>query len=358
MVRSLHVMIMYVLCHLGLIFFMFPADIIASTEQGHWFPILIGIIVHFVCLLTYMKGLSFFPKEDILSIFSKSKKRVTFLFFAPVLLYLIMAIIITVRAYAEIVTLVFLSHTPLWTIILLLLSVSAYISSKGIEAILRTAFLLFILFFPILLFVLIMSFQNVDWRYAIPFDTDLGFISKPAYFESYFAFAGGFLFLGFVQPFFSYERKYVILSAIFLIPFFLFSVYIPILTLGQATASKAFLPFVLIVDSININWLMFDRVTMFFLLSLIAFIILYLSLLMWKAIRIINYYIPKSRPSYLLFGLSVAIFFVCFWIPDWKDVENILFMNSFLRSYVIIVVPLSIYYIGRRLKRKDTNETI
>jgi len=203
-----------------------------------------------------------------------------------------------------------------------------------------------------------MSFQNVDWRYAIPFDTDIGFISKPAYFESYFAFAGGFLFLGFVQPFFSYERKYVILSAIFLIPFFLFSVYIPILTLGQATASKAFLPFVLIVDSINIDWLMFDRVTMFFLLSLIAFIILYLSLLMWKAIRIINYYIPKSRPSYLLFGLSVAIFFVCFWIPDWKDVENILFMNSFLRSYVIIVVPLSIYYIGRRLKRKDTNETI
>ncbi|MBM6617817.1 GerAB/ArcD/ProY family transporter [Bacillus sp. RD4P76] len=353
----MHVMMMYVICHLGLIFFMFPADIIASTDQGHWFPISVGIIVHFLCLLIYMKGLSFFPKKDILSIFSGRRKGVTFLFFTPILLYLIIVIIITTRAYSEIITLVFLSHTPLWAIILLLLFVSAYIAAKGIETIIRTALLLALLFIPIILFVFIISFQNVDWRYALPLDTDLSFLFKPEYLESYFAFSGGFIFLGFVQPYFSYERKYITLSAVFLIPFFLFSVYIPILTLGQATASTTFLPFVVILDSINIDWFMFDRVTMFFLLSLISFIFLYISLVMWKAIRIINFFIPKRSANYFLIGITVFAFAVCFWIPDWKDVEDILFMNSFLRIYVLIIVPLYIYYLGKRFKRKGTNET-
>ncbi|MED1820717.1 GerAB/ArcD/ProY family transporter [Bacillus subtilis] len=356
--KSLHVMLMYILSHLGLIFFMYPGNIIASTERGHWLPILIGVIIHFVFISIYMKGLSFFPNKDILNIYTGIGKSTAVLFIAPVFLYFIMILLITVRAYSEIITIVFLSNTPLWAIMLLLLSISTFIAANGIEVIFRTGLLLSILYFPIVIFIFFTSFQNVDWRYAIPFDADFRFITKPAYLESFFAFSGGFLFLGFVQPYFSYDRKYVLWAAAALIPFFIFSVYIPVLTFGQATASTTLLPYVVVVDTININWLMFDRVTMFYLLSLISFIMLFISLVTWKAIRILSFYIPSIKPVKLMIVLSGAVFLSGCLISDWKDVEKLFWWNTLLRFYILIAVPLSIYFFGFRLKRKGENETI
>ena len=196
--KSVHVMILYILSHLGLIFFMYPGNIISSTEQGHWLPILLGIIIHFTFLFVYLKGLSFFPKKDIITIYTEIGKGIALLFLIPIFIYFMMILLITVRAYAEIITIVFLSNTPLWAIMLLLLSISTYIASNGVEVIFRTGLLLSILFLPIILFIFFTSFQNVDWRYAIPFDTDFRFITKRPYLESFFAFSGGFLFLGFI----------------------------------------------------------------------------------------------------------------------------------------------------------------
>ncbi|MEK5443464.1 GerAB/ArcD/ProY family transporter [Fredinandcohnia sp. FSL W7-1320] len=357
MVRSLHVVILYLLTHLGLIFFMFPSNIIASTQQGHWLPILIGIFVHVLFLHIYMKGLNYFPGENLISIFSGIGKWAVILLLVPVLLYFFIITLITVRAYSEIITLVFLSFTPLWAVTLLLLIVSTYVAKNGMETVLRTGILLAIIFLPLFLFVFILSFQNVDWRYFNPVRPDLNFLTSRSYYESFFVFSGGFLFLGFVQPYFSYERKYIIFSALLLIPFFIFSVYIPILTLGQATASVTFLPFVVIADSINVSWLMFDRVTLFFLLSLISFMILYISLVMCKTILIINRYVPSIKPVHLLYLLSSLLFFLCFLIPDWKDVEKLFWWNTLLRFYVFIAVPLSIYFWGVR-KRNGKHETI
>jgi hypothetical protein len=355
--NSIHVMLMYILIHLGLIFFLFPFDIIASTDQGHWFPIMIGIIIHFGSLVIYMRGLEFFPKKNIVGIYFGYGKGKAVLFLVPILVYLILVLLITTRAYSEIINIVFLAHTPLWAIIFLLLFVATYIALKGIETILRTGILLSILFLPIILFVFILSFQNVDWKYAIPIEPDFRVFTKPSYFESFFAFSGGFLFLGFVQPYFSYKRKNILLSACILIPFFLFAVYIPVLTFGQSTASTMFLPYVVVVDSLNINWLMFDRVTMFFLLSLIGFIMLYTSLVLWKAALIISSFVPKIKVNYLMILLSVAVFFFSFLIPNWKEVEKFFWWTSFLRLYILITIPLSIYLLGIRVKRKSNNDT-
>ncbi|KKI89433.1 hypothetical protein WQ54_26565 [Bacillus sp. SA1-12] len=356
--KSYHVMLIYILSHLGLIFFMYPSNVVDSTSQGHWLPIVLGIIVHFIFLSIYIKGLSFFPKKDIITIYSSIGKWASALFVVPVLLYFIMIIFITARAYSEIITIVFLSNTPLWAILLLLLSISTYLSVNGVEVIFRTGLLLAILFLPIIIVIFFTSFQNVDWRYTIPFDSNFQFLKKRTYYESFFAFTGGFLFLGFVQPYFSYKRGSVLVAAIILIPFFVFSVYIPVLTFGQATASTMFLPYVVVVDAIDINWLMFDRVTMFFLLSLIAFIMIFLSLIMWTASRIINNYLPSIKPVYLAIFLSICIFFSSVMITSWKDVEQLFWWNTFLRFYVLIAVPVSIYFFGRRLKRKDKHETI
>ncbi|WP_240159763.1 GerAB/ArcD/ProY family transporter [Paenibacillus aceris] len=235
--KSISVMLIYILTHLGLIFFMYPEDIIASTNTAHWVAILIGIIVHFAVISIYMKGLSFFPRWDIIRIYLNAGKGVAIIFLLPITLYLMMVNILTVRAYSEIITIIFLSNTPLWSIMILLLLVSTYIASKGIETILRTGVLLGILFLPVVLIISFTSFQTIDWNYVFPLlDLDFSFLKKPSYFQSFFAFTGGFLFLGFVQPYLMYQRKKIVLAAVALIPFFIFSVYLPILKFGEATA--------------------------------------------------------------------------------------------------------------------------
>ena len=349
---------MYFLSHLGLIFFMYPTEIIASTGEGHWIPIMIGVIAHFIILIIYLKGLDFFPNQNLISIYLHGiGKGGSALFLLPAALYVFILTIITIRANAEIINIILLSKTPIWSIMALLIIIAAYLAAQGVEAIFRTGVLLTFLFLPLVLCVLLFSFQNVDWHYIFPLiDVQFSFISDINFLKSFFAFSGGLLFLGFVQPHLHYQRKNVLLAAIFLIPFFLLSVYIPLLTFGRATASTFFLPFVIALDAVNINWLMFDRVTLFFLMSLITFIILYLSLVIWKMVKIVNVYIPLKNSVYLLVVLSAMIYVICLLIPNWEDVETIFTWNTFFRFYIMGVIPLSVYILGIRFRRKSQNE--
>jgi Spore germination protein len=354
--RSLHLMMVYFISHLGLIFFMFPYNIISSTKQGYWFPVLIGVLTHFILLIIYLKGLQHFPKKDIISIFSEKGKWFTLFLTFPLLIYFVIIIIITVRAYAEIITIVFLANTPVWAILILLLSISMFMAVNGVEVIFRTGFLLSIILIPIILVISVSSFQNIDWHFALPINSKIDFLEKKGYYQSYFAFTSCFLFLGFVRPYITYTNKKVLLAAVCLIPFYFLAVYIPVLTFGPITASTTLLPYVVVVDAININWLMFDRVTMFFLLSLIAFVMLFLSLAGWQAARIIQYCIPKLKSSYLVIILFTAIYFSCFLLRDWQEIENLSSWNSPLRFYVVVTIPLAVFILGKRKARRNADE--
>jgi hypothetical protein len=355
--KSSSIMVTYLLTHLGLIFFLYPENIIGSTESAHWIPILVGVIVHFVVISIYMKGLSFFPNWDIIRIYSNAGKGVSLIFLAPMALYLFVIAILAVRSYSEVIVIIFLSSTPLWSIMVLLIFVSMYLASKGVETILRTGVLLGIIFLPSIFIICFTSLQNIDWNYTFPlFEQNFSFLTEGSYLQSFFAFTGGYLFLGFVQPSITYQRKKVLLAAAALIPFFIFSVYIPILTFGEATAVTLHFPFVVVAETLNISWLMFDRVTMFFLLTLIAFSMLFIAITFWETNRIINQCIPMVKPIYLTLILSVLIFVLCLMIPDWKAVEKLFLWNSPLRFFILMTVPLSTYYLGLRFKRKVGHE--
>jgi hypothetical protein len=356
--KSLPVVIMYIVTHLGILFFMYPGDIISSTDESHWIPILIGLTVHFLFLSVYMKGLSYFPNQDIISIYLGAGKSVAFIFLLPAMLYSVMISIIAIRACSEIITIVFLSSTPLWSIMVLLLSISTYIAANGVHVIFRTGVLLAILFLPAILLVLSSSFQNVDWHYIYPLvNSDFSFLVKPSYLQSFFAFTGFFWFLGFVQPDLPYNRHKVQLAAIALLPFFILSVYIPVLTFGQATASTFTFPFVVALDAIHMNWLVFDRVTMFFLLNLVTFIMLFVASALWMAGRIVSVCMPAVKPAYLVASFAAIVFIISLMISDWKDVQKLFEWNTPLRFYMLIAIPASIYYLGLRSKRKVNHES-
>ncbi|WP_407272116.1 GerAB/ArcD/ProY family transporter [Radiobacillus sp. PE A8.2] len=349
--KSLQVISMYMLVHIGLIFFLYPADIMESTVYGHWIPISVGVIVHFLIVIVFMKGLSYFPGKDIISIYANTGKMVVILFLIPIFFYFVMAIIISVRAYAEIIIIVFLSKTPLWSVMLLLLFSSCYLAVQGVEAIFRTGYLTTFLFFPLVLFVLIISFQNVDWYNFYPATVnDFSFLTKSSYLKSFFAIGGGFLFLGFIPPYFSFQRSKVIIAIAAIVPCFFLSVYIPILTFGSSTASNFLFPFVMAIDAINITWFMFDRMTIFFMLSMIIFIMLFISLVLWKSARIVHYFLPTWKPAFIIIFISILIFITCLFIPNWSDVDKLFEWNTVLRLYVLFTVPISIIWIGMRKK--------
>lgn len=354
--KSLQVMAMYLLTHIGLIFFLYPTDIIGSLSVGHWSAILLGFACHIAVIGLFTKGLSYAAPKSVIDIFLETGKMAAVLLLLPVLLYFLMILIITVRAYSEIITLVFLANMPLWAIMALLLAVSTYISALGIESMFRTGLLVAVLFLPFLFLVFCLSFQNVDWRYIFPLMDEqaasFSYVFSRSYLLSMFAFTGGFMFLGFIPPYVPYNWRKVLWTASLLLPVFLISTYVPLLTFGQNTASQFQFPFIMAIDTVNVTWLMFDRVTMFFMISLICFVVLFLSLIIWKTTELIRRGIPSVHPMRAKLVLAVAIFVVCLYIPDWKHVEELLWWNTFPRLYVMTVIPIATLVLGIRHHRK------
>lgn len=346
---------MYLLSHMGLIFFLYPTNIIEAVQIGHWLPIATGFALHFAIIAAYMRGMSYFSSLDLVDGLRTAGNTVAAVLLAPVAVYLIMICVITIRAYSEIILIVFLSSTPLWAIMALLIAISTYIAILGIEAIFRTAILLFFLFVPLTVFVIGSAFQNADWLYALPaMDSDTGgfaFLLERPYLLSLFAYGGGFLFLGFVQPYFEYRRRSVLWSSFILLPLFLLSVYLPVLTFGQNTAEKFQFPFILTIDTISIDWLMFDRISMFFLISMITFVILFLAIVMWKVIRIVRFK-WTSKPVILMLPFSISLFVVCLQIPDWEHVTVLLWWNTYFRLYVMFIIPAAVIVIGSRYRKR------
>ncbi|PEJ56318.1 hypothetical protein CN692_18475 [Bacillus sp. AFS002410] len=351
--RSWQVVVMYIMTHLSLIFFLYPRNIIASSNEGHWMLIVVGLIIHFIIITVYTKGLNYCPNKDIISIYLGVGKGVAVLFLLPITVFFIAISIITVRAYSEIILITFLSKTPLWSILTLLFLVSAYLASKGVEVIFRTGVLIACLFFPLIILIFCSSFQNTDWHYAFPImNKQFSFFTNSSFYVSFFAIGGSFLFLGFIQPFLTFQRKKIFLGAIILIPCYILAVYIPLLTFGQNTASTLMYPLVMALDTVELNWLMFDRVTSFFLLSLITFTMLFISLFLWNTVRIFNTCFPSIKPIYFILSITIFNFIISLLIPDWDTIEKLFVWNSFLRFFVMFAVPISVYFCGKRLWRE------
>jgi hypothetical protein len=355
--NSLYVILIYLLTQLGVIFFIYPEYIIRSTEEAHWIAIVVGVIINVIIVAVYLKGLSYFKNKDIIDAYFSLGKGVGIVFLLPILIYLLISIIATLSEFAEMISIVFLTSTPLWAITSLLIIVSLFISMNGILAIFRTGVLIAVLFLPLLLFIIFMSLQNVDYHYIFPLvNHDFSFLGSKAFLKSFFTFSATFIFLGFIPPYFSFKTKKILISMAAIIPFLLLAVYIPVLTFGRATVTTLKFPFGMVMTTVYVNWLVFERFTMFLLLCLIAFTILFMAVILWQSSEIVKRCIPGIRQIYITLLVGIITFVGCLMIQSMKQIEQLITVNSVLRLYILIVVPLSIYFIGLRYKRKGLYE--
>ncbi|ANS74719.1 hypothetical protein AWM70_09050 [Paenibacillus yonginensis] len=353
--KGLPLVVMYILTHLALIFFMYPTYIVSSTSTGHWLPVLCGYLIHILVLTAYLTGLGYFKNQDIVEILMSNKIAAIFLLL-PVTFYLILLAIVTTRAISEIITIVYLSRTPMWVIMCLFLVIAGFMANSGLKSLFRIGILLGILFAPIIFIVLISSFQNIDWRYLFPLVNkemwSFSFLGNKSFHNGGFAFTGAFVFFGFIPKQIALKRKQILLSSLILLPVFLAAVYVPILTFGEATATQFQFPYITSLDTVESNWMMFDRITIFFLQSLIAFVMLYIGLVLWEAITILHRTVIKVKQNYILTALILFVFVVCLQITDWADVEKLFYWNTLLRTYIIIVLPAALLLLGIYRKRK------
>ncbi|WP_211745677.1 GerAB/ArcD/ProY family transporter [Paenibacillus sp. Marseille-Q4541] len=351
--------VLYVICQLGLVFFLYPADLIGSMETGHSLGILLGILVHFLMITIYIKGLNLAKRKDVLEIFSNTSRILAWICLLPVFFYTASAFIITIRAYSEMLILVFLPNTPVWAILLLLITISCIIVLQGIQSMARTALLAGVLFILPIVFVLCLSFQNADWRFALPLVDryQTFFVSDNLYQTSLSVFAGGFLFLGFLPSSMDIRIRKIWYVNLLMLPMYFLSVYLPLLTFGQASAKLYEFPVLMTIDTLNITWLMFDRATIFFLLSIVGLAILFMGICLWMLGVMMKRAIPLIPTSYIIVGLTVVLFCISVAIPNWVYLRNFQTYLAPLRLYVLLGVPLLTLWLGLRLKRKNSRKT-
>jgi hypothetical protein len=342
MVKSGQVAALYILIHIGVIFFLYPGNLLEAMESGHWVAVLVGFLVHILIVWGYMWGLGRFERGNVIDIYLRLGKWLASLIMLPVFFYLLVAVVIATRAYGEIITLLFLSSTPLWAIMALILAVSLFLAIQGIATILRASMLLLVLCLPPTLFVLVSSFQHVDWHYLLPFidreSFSWSFLYGRPFLMSLFAVGGSFLFLGFLQPEIAFDQLKLRYASFAILPMLLIAIYVPLLTFGHSTASTFLFPFIMVTDIVEVNWLMFERTSLFFTLSMIAFALLFMSLTLWNAVYMIQR-VVKIKPILVGAIICVLLYVVCVFIDDWEHLESLLWWNTLLRLYIMFVIP-------------------
>lgn len=115
-------------------------------------------------------------------------------------------------------------------------------------------------------------------------------------------------------------------------------------------------PFLFTVDTLEIDWLMFDRITVFLLLSLTGFSMLFIAFTIWQIEYTIRSSIKKLNSTLIVSAVIVIAYAVCLSIPDWKLVDLFFQWNSYLRFYVSIVTPAIIYTLGRMHQKRIKRE--
>jgi hypothetical protein len=214
-----------------------------------------------------------------------------------------------------------------------------------------------IIFIPVIVFCLFSSVKSAELANMMPLYPSSSFLQSPKFYSGLFAFSG-FLFLGFIRPHIRLEavqkRNYLLLYVIAIVPLYLISIYFPLLIFGQETVSRFIFPVIEAMETIDLYWLMFERVTIFYVTVTLCFVILSAALLIWiSALILQKLYVPVSRNK-LAAGVALVCYIVGCLIPSWNALELISLLDTGFRLYCILLFPCLLGILALILKRRET----
>ena len=349
---KLQIVLLFIIMHVSLHHLFYPDLIFHITNSGHWGVVLCQGLLQLILIWIYIKGLSYFPQQDVIDIYLKMGKPAAFILLIPFVIFLTALVAINNRLHTEVINLIFLTRTPYWAILLLLFLVTTYIALTGLGTILRSSFFIFFLIIPLLMLITFTSFKNMDWYNALPvWPQSLDFLIDKNFF--YLMGYSAFLPLGFM----AYKTKLtfgsIFLAWVCVIFFFLSSVYIPLLVFGQESAITLTFSMVRAIDTVDVDWFFLNRQSMFLGLSLIGFTIILNAVMLWIIGRIMHKVLrwKKAKSSYWIIAFSVVAFFTAIFIPNLNWTEKSFLWSVGAQVYFMIIIPFTTYIYGYVVKR-------
>jgi hypothetical protein len=338
--------LVFIIMHMGFGYMQYPNLIYKLTKTGHWGVVLSYGLFQLILMIVYKKGLNYFPQKDMIDICLKMGKWVAFLFLIPFVLNLAAVVAMSLRHHAEGIGSIFLIRTPSWAILILLLAISTYTAIKGLGTILRSSVFIFIIVNLMVIFVIISSVANFDFKNASPvWPSSLDFLT-----DINFLYLMGFssLLIGFVPP--ETNMTFGQLTGVwaYVICFYLVVVYIPLFIFGQETAVTFPFPTKEAADSVDMNWFVFNQQTMFFGLSLVGFTVILNAVLLWMIGQIIQklFNWRRSKASFWICIFSVLAFIFAVSVPSIAWFEKIGLWAAGSNVLFIVIIPFTICIYG------------
>lgn len=339
--------------HLALIFFVYPEKISESARSGYWLPILLSFGLEFALLALYTAGLRKAKGCDLIDLFMGRSLLAARLVLTPLLLYFMVTICMIAHGHTGVLVSVLLRQTPPWAL-MLFLGVPLMASMYGVPTIIRTSGVFLLLYMPVLIFSLVSTLDNADWHnLLLEIRVNWGFLKSPSFYASFFAFQG-FLYLGLLNDRYPVgnDRKPLLWVFGALSVFYLCSVYIPVLIFGGSMTAQLNYPLIIAMDTVDLEWLIFDRITVFYVVSTLSFVILDLAMLHWCTVKLIQkLYLPASKGSWVGIGLMIVVYLAAVALPGWQIMPKLLQYDTPLRMYCLIGIPLLVYWQSGRKER-------
>jgi len=340
------VMALFLMVHLSLFFYMYPLDILESTTKGFWQPIVIGFVLEALLLWAYIRGLSAFPRQDIMDIFSEmSGKWTARLLLIPYFVFLFVNFSIMHRMEFDSVNVVLLPQTPILFILALYL-IPVYAAWKGILPIARGAVIVFVFAVPLIFFSLTSSIKNFDFHQIFPlFDPQMLFFRKPEYYSIFFAHTG-FLLLGMLGL--KKKTNLKVLIPVFIVLFILglSAVYVPLLIFGPESVVYLRYPVVLTSDTVDMEWVIFDWLPTFFIISTIAVSMVEAAVSLWMMATLIQKLAFPVKRGWAVLVLGAALYVFSAMIPNTVWMDRLSSWNTVFCLYSILVIPITVLLMG------------
>jgi hypothetical protein len=355
MIQKLQMGIIFIIMYVSLNHLFYPDLVLQLTNYGHWGVVFCHGLLQLLLIWIYIKGLSYFPQQDVIDICLKIGKPIAFILLLPFVITLTALVAINNRLHTEVIVSIFLPRTPSWPILVLLFCITTYIALTGLGTILRASFFVFFMVIPLMLLITFTSFVNIDWYNAAPvWPLSLSFIKEKNFF--YLMGYSAFLPLGFMAYKTTLTFRSIFLAWLCVMFFSLSSVYIPLLIFGQETVVSLTFSMIRAIYTVDVDWFFLNKQSMFLGLSLIGFTVILNAVLLWVVGRTMHKLLRRRKVgiTYWIIAYSLIAFLGALVVPSLAWTEKIFFWSVEVQVIFMIIIPLTIYIYGFVMKRRTT----
>lgn len=344
--NKIQTMALFVLLHIASIFSIFPERIISATSEGHWMAITLLFTVELGILWLYLKALSLAPGKTVIDICREAMGAwITRLIMLPFMAFLFIELILLTYYQSVEIKAVLLQRTPVVAVSALFVLLCLYGAWKGLVVMIRASMGWLFLFMPFILFSMFISIKNFQFHYIFPiWNTDLSFLFRSDFYVCTIIFAG-FLFVGMTTAKTKIGFGKAAIAVVIIYVFAMASVYIPLLIFGQETVQRLQYPMLMASDTVDIEWVVFDWLPSFYVVSSSGLAVIKVSVLLWILVAILQQLFASILDRrWILFFVSVLLYLACQWVPNSSTLNSYLYMNTYFCLYTTIGFPIIVFF--------------